>query len=61
MAYYELKSIKESASILHREEFLVEDGFGEPYHDNKEYIQIQKVREAQEDKWGFANGVFATR
>jgi len=61
MAYFELVSIKESTSIHHRDEFTAHDVVGEPYQTDTEYVQILKVREAQEDKWGLSTGIFATR
>ena len=57
MAYFELIKRTNVTRFIHRDTFKHSDG----YETNTEYIEIQKVREAQEDKWGLRNGVFATR
>ena len=57
MAYFELIKIAESTSVYNKDVFMSSEG----YETNYEYIQIQKVREEQEDKWGLASGVFANR
>ena len=65
MAYFEVVSLKESTSIIHRDEFTACDVIGvekgKPYQTDVEFVQILKVREAQEDRWGISNGIFATR